>query len=350
MGEGSRNTPKMPLRVAMAGLGYFGAYQLEAWDRIGETSVVALAEKSEDAAQKVSGRPDIGCFADVAAMLAGGEYDVLDIATPPSTHAQILREAIGKVPVIVCQKPFCTSLSEAEAMAGVAEHAGSRLIIHENFRFMPWYRVIREQIDAGLIGEVIQAQFRLRPGDGAGEDAYTARQPYFRVMKRFLMHETGIHWIDVFRYLFGEPASAFADLWKTNPVIAGEDSCYLVFGFESGMRAVLDANRTLDHASDNSRLTMGEFMIEGSTGTLSLNGFGEIAFRKIGENAAVTIPCEFEDRNFGGDCVYHFQRHVVDHLINGDRLETAAADYLANLRIEEAVYRSAEEGRRIELD
>ena len=51
------------------------------------------------------------------------------------------------------------------------EAAGVTLVVHENFRFMPWYRAIKSQIDEGRIGEVLQATFRLRPGDGQGPDA-----------------------------------------------------------------------------------------------------------------------------------------------------------------------------------
>ena len=57
----------------------------------------------------------------------------------------------------------------------------------------------------------------------------------------------------------------------------------------------------------------------------------------------------FEDRNFGGDCVYLLQRHVVQHLQGGAPLENDAASYLRNIVIEEAVYRSAEEGRWVAI-
>jgi predicted dehydrogenase len=50
-------------------------------------------------------------------------------------------------------------------------------------------------------------------------------------MKRFLIHETGIHLIDVFRFLLGEVRSVYADLTKLNPVIAGEDSGTVLFNF-----------------------------------------------------------------------------------------------------------------------
>ena len=59
-------------------------------------------------------------------------------------------------------------------------------------------------IDQKIIGEPFQITVRMRPGDGQGKNAYLNRQPYFQKMERFLIHETGIHFIDLFRHFFGE--------------------------------------------------------------------------------------------------------------------------------------------------
>ena len=51
----------------------------------------------------------------------------------------------------------------------------------------------------------------------------------------------------------------------------------------------------------------------------------------------------------GGACE-RLQRHVLRHLVDGAPLENGAGAYLRNLRIQEAVYASSAEGRRIALD
>lgn len=110
-----------------------------------------------------------------------------------------------------------------------------------------------------------QVTFRLRPGDGKGPDAYLERQPYFQTMEKFLVHETAIHLIDVFRFLLAEePSAVYAALRRLNPAIAGEDAGMMLFDFPSGARAVFDGNRLADHKAENRRLTMGEMVIEGS--------------------------------------------------------------------------------------
>ena len=55
------------------------------------------------------------------------------------------------------------------------------------------------------------------------------------------------------------------------------------------------------------------------------------------------------DDTFGGGACDALQAHVVRHLREGAPLENGAADYLANMKIMEAVYASNEQGRRIEI-
>ena len=83
------------------------------------------------------------------------------------------------------------------------------------------------------------ANFRLRTGDGWGEDAYLGRQPFFRDYPRLLVYETGVHFIDMFRFLFGEIETVSAHLRRLNPVIKGEDSGQIFLTFDNGVRGAL---------------------------------------------------------------------------------------------------------------
>ena len=229
----------------------------------------------------------------------------------------------------------------------LAKAAGTTLAVHENFRFQPWYRRLREELNAKRLGTLYQVRFALRPGDGQGPLAYLDRQPYFQSMERFLVRETGIHFIDVFRYLCGEPQAAWADLRRLNPAIAGEDAGLFVLEYGDGLRAVFDGNRLSDHAAEDHRLTLGEMTLEGEHGTLILNGRGELQWRRKGQTESRRLPCEWKAAGPGGDSVFRYQQHVIDHLERGSTLENRADDYLRNLEIEEIIYRSSAAGRRL---
>jgi predicted dehydrogenase len=339
-------TRAAPLRVAGLGAGYFSRFHYGSWARLAGVRLVACCDRDIGKAC-ATGLP---AHDDLARMLDETRPDILDIILPPQAHARAIRTALAAgVGTIICQKPFCGGLAEATEMTVLAEAAGAQLVVHENFRFQPWYRAIKEAFDADAIGTPLQASFRLRPGDGQGPRAYLDRQPYFRKMERFLVHETAIHWVDTFRYLLGDPTAVYADLRRINPAIAGEDAGYILFDHPGGVRALFDGNRHLDHAADNMRRTMGEAVFEGTRGTLTLAGDGSVRRRAVGAIAEESILPPDGWSGFGGDCVHALQRHVVSGLRDGTPLENEARDYLRVIEIEEAIYRSAAEGRKVRL-
>ncbi|MEO1140232.1 MAG: Gfo/Idh/MocA family oxidoreductase [Pseudomonadota bacterium] len=335
-----------PMRVAGVGAGYFSRFHYDSWQRLPQVTLEGVCDRDLRKAEAVGAN----AFDDLQEMLEAVNPDLLDVILPPDAHGEAIHAGIGAgVRWIVCQKPFCTGPEEAQAVVDAAQAAGVTLVVHENFRFQPWYRAIKSALDRGVIGELHQVTFRLRPGDGQGPEAYLHRQPYFQQMTHFLVRETAVHWVDTFRYLLGEPISVYADLRRMNPAIAGEDAGHILFQFPGGVRALFDGNRHLDHATDNPRRTMGEALIEGADGTLTLKGDGSVLLRRFGACAEdELLPPDLHD-GFGGDCVHGFQSHVVRCWQSGDRPETLAEDYLRVVEIEAAIYASDDTGAKIGL-
>lgn len=331
-------------KVACVGAGYFSQFHYDAWRRIDGAELVASVDLNLDTA-KATG---LAAYDDIGVMLAAEKPDIVDIITPPPGHFDAISETLGAgVEAIICQKPFCTSIEQAERAIALGENASTPIVVHENIRFSPWNRRIKESIDAGDIGDVLQVTFRLRPGDGQGPDAYLERQPYFQQMPKFLVHETAVHWIDTFRFLLGEPESVFADLRQMNPAIAGEDAGHILFSYANGVRAMFDGNRLLDHSATNHRCTMGEALVEGTTGTITLQGDGSVRLRKFGELDSTELLAATTATTFGGDCVFYLQQHVVKALNGEGALENTADDYINVLKTEALVYESSERGQRL---
>jgi D-apiose dehydrogenase len=331
------------LRVATIGAGYFSQFHYDAWARIDGAELVGVCDLDQTRVSETAARWNITqAFTDAVEMLDQIKPDLVDIITPPSAHLNLIRLAANRHIHVICQKTFCRSIEEAKDAVQVAKAADILLVVHENFRFQPWYTEIKRRLDSGSLGQIYQATFRLRPGDGQGPDAYLNRQPYFQKMNRFLVHETAIHFIDTFRYLFGEVEGVFADLRTLNPAIVGEDAGIILFRHRSGVRAVFDGNRLVDHPAQNHRFTMGEMIIEAENGILRLDGDGNLFERTFGSNDWRPIAFEKTEVGFGGDSVYRLQRHVVDHLVKDGPIANSAQDYIANLVIEDAIYRSAE--------
>ncbi|MGB0439019.1 MAG: Gfo/Idh/MocA family protein [Paracoccaceae bacterium] len=279
------------MRTAVIGLGYFSQFHLDAWTTLPGVQVTGVTDLDPTRRDWAMQRYGVRAYPDTARMLDAAQPDVVDIIAPPSAHADLIAQCATAGRVIVCQKPFCTSLDEAEHTTALAEAAGARLVIHENFRFQPWHRAIKSALPE--LGDIYQARFALRPGDGRGPDAYLSRQPRFRSIKRLLIEETAVHLIDLFRWFMGDITAVYADLRQINPVIAGEDAGLMILDHASGARSTFDGNRHSDHISDSPRRTMGLMEIEGEGGAITLDGQGQVLLRPFGSQTPRIIPVLF---------------------------------------------------------
>lgn len=341
---------KPPLKVVVVGAGYFAQFQLEAWQRLRREGLVELLgvidsdpTRRKTATENFS--PDYE-FVSVQQMFETVRPDLIDIATPPATHLELVSLAAEHKIDCIVQKPLAPDLTQARAVVESAQLAGIRLVVHENFRWMPWYQEMKRFLDAELLGTPHTISVRLRPGDGQGPEAYLARQPYFQQMPRFLVHETAIHFVDTFRYLFGEVVAVTARLRRINPVISGEDAGYIVLEFANGLTALIDGNRLNDHSGRNARLTMGEHWLEGSKGVMRLDGDGGLFFKPHGQTERIH-NYRWRNLGFGGDCVFQLQQQIVHDVLAGTPSINSGADYLRNVVIEEAIYESNEQGKTV---
>ena len=325
------------------GSGYFAGFQYRAWtNRIPEVEVTAMCNRNIEKARPMMEEFNIPRhYTNYIDMLNEEKPDIVDIIAPPDTHLEMCKAAADRGIDIICQKPLAPTLEEAREIVEYVDRKNVRFMVHENWRFQPWYREMKELIKKGVIGDVHSMYFRSRMGDGWGENAYIPRQPYFRTYPRFLVYENAIHFIDTFRFLFGEVKEVYATLRKLNKVIKGEDSAKIFFRFKNGVEAIWDANRYNEPTVDNPRLTFGNCLMEGSKGSVRFYEDARITIQKLGEREE-EYHYEYSDIDFSADCVYTTQRHFIDCLNTGDEFETNGHDYLKSLAVQEPVYKSAE--------
>ena len=335
------------LRGVVLGAGYFSRFQYEAWQRIPEVEIVALADRDVTKARTAAaqhGIPRACAWSDLVAMLDAEKPDFIDIITPPETHLEIVRLAAARGIAIICQKPLAPTWDECVAVVETARRAGVRFMVHENFRWQPWYREMRRLLDAGTLGELFSITIRTRLGDGWQPDAYLARQPFFRAYPRLFVYETGVHFLDTFRYLGGEISSVFTRFQKRNPDIKGEDAAQIVCGFASGATAILDASRYNESDATNPRYTFGLVRLDGSKGHLDLDLEGNLTLKLLGQPSRI-LDYPHTREGFAGDCVYAIQRHFVDRMADGAPFENTGDDYLKSTALMEACYRSQATGQ-----
>ena len=83
-----------------------------------------------------------------------GRIDFVDVATPPSDHARIARDALARGLHVLCEKPLATSGEDARAMLAQAREMRRVLFPSHNYKHAPVIKAVRQVLDAGLIGQV----------------------------------------------------------------------------------------------------------------------------------------------------------------------------------------------------
>jgi len=339
MTDGERRD--LPLRAVGIGAGYFSRFQYEAWRRIPEVTIVAICDLNESKGREVMAAYGISrYYAGWREMVERERPAFADIITPPETHAEMCAFLAARGIHIICQKPLAPTFEAGRAIVEAAHAAGIRFMVHENWRWQPWYRAIKRIQRSGEIGEFTHLYFRMRLGDGWGERAYLDRQPFFRDYPRLLVYETGVHFVDTFRYLLGEVVEVFANLRRLNPGIRGEETGQVFFRFENGATAIWDANRYNESESPSPRYTFGELRIDAIGGHLTMDTESNIRIKRLGQPGR-HLDYQRANRNFAGDCVFATERHFVDCLLSGEEFETGGEDYLKTLRVVDAIYESA---------
>ena len=320
------------LKGAMIGCGWFAENHRQAWLRIPEVEIVAAADLRLDRAQRFASR----AYASAEQMLDCEQLDFVDIATHATSHFHMVSLACRKRIPIICQKPIAPDWAGALQIVNAADAAGVRLMIHENWRWQPWYRVAHEMIARGDIGAPIGYGFRFRRRDGLGEEPYT-EQAYFRQEPRLIIQVTLVHHIDTARFLFGEIDSVYAQASRRNPHIAAEDQAIVTLTHKSGTHGWIDGHRFLDPNPDGP--AMGDAFFEGELGTLSILATGDV-YRdniRVWKNE-VAVGCL-------GDSVRATLAHFISCLKDGTPFESEGRSYLRTFAAVEAAYRSMA-GRR----
>ncbi len=325
------------LRGGIVGCGYFGRIQLDAWRRMDGVEIVAACDTDIERARKAAP----AAYADAIEMVEKEQLDFLDIATRPDSHLPLVRLAAGRGLAVICQKPMAPDWDQAVAMVEAAAQAGVRLMIHENWRWQPWYREVRKRIEAGEIGRPVSYVFRTRQKDGAGPTPYP-KQPYFAEMPRLLIYETLVHHIDTARFLFGDVEAVCACARRVNPVIAGEDQASLILTHDTGVQGVIDGHRFADPVPPGP--AMGDALFDGDEGTLAVTATGDVF---LNGRPVWAAP---EDRYYKGDSVRATQQHFIECLRTGAPFETGGREYLHTFGAVEAAYESLARGCVVRTD
>ncbi len=227
---------KKPLRSAVVGL-RMGSGHAKVMAALDDYDVVAVCDLDEEVSRKVAG--DLGnvrTYTDYDEMLAAESPEVVAVATPNTSHAELTVKAAQSGALgVCCEKPMATCMEEVRRMLNACRESGTRLIVNHQRRMgRPLVRM-RRLIEEGAVGDL----YLLR-GTCAGD--VLSDGTHLINSLRSLMADEPVKWVlgQVYREE-PDPDEQQADGYHTSggyryghPV---ETGAMATFEFESGVRA-----------------------------------------------------------------------------------------------------------------
>jgi myo-inositol 2-dehydrogenase / D-chiro-inositol 1-dehydrogenase len=317
-----------------------------------EAEVVAVASPTPGNAADFARRHGVpAAYADYRELLRDPAVELVSVTAPNDLHARITLEAAAAGKHVVCEKPLCVTLEEADAMIDACARAGVLLLYAEELFFAPKYVKAKRMADEGAFGRVhLVRQSEKHSGPHADWFWDTDRSGGGALM------DLGCHGIAFCWWFLGKPnvKSVYAQLSTQvhGGRTRGDDEALTIVEFEGGAVGVVENSWTkpggmydaVEVYGDRGQ-TYADLLMGNALPTYSEGGYG-YAVEKAPSTRGWSYPVFEEHWNYGfPQEMRHFARCV-----RGE--ETPIADGETGRVVQEVLYAgyaSAGLGRKVAL-
>jgi predicted dehydrogenase len=186
------------LKFGLVGAGGIAQAYAQAFNQSECCELVAVADVRPEAANalaEIVGGTAYGNYAELAAL----ELDALIVATPPSTHPEIACFFMERGIPVLCEKPLCLSVADAEKMIATAAANDVLFTMASKFRYCDDVIKAKGIVASGTLGDVVQF-----------ENAFTAKVDMSQRWNSNaeysgggVLIDNGTHSVDIIRYFLG---------------------------------------------------------------------------------------------------------------------------------------------------
>ncbi|GAB3929377.1 dehydrogenase [Microlunatus endophyticus] len=257
--------------IGLIGAGGITRGHVRGYNAIGDqVKVVAIADVVEEnartRAEEVGGADVLTNYGE---LVKRDDVDAVDICLPHHLHADAIITAANAGKYVLCEKPLCLTVAEADAVRQAVEHNGVTLMCAHNQLFMPAVARTRELLDAGTFGEI----YELRTTDSflsraTGSGGMTWRSRVATAGGGELI-DTGYHPTYLLLHLAGSSPTQVAAMVSKHRLtfMEGEDSAQVLVRFDNGAVGTIVTGWAYTPAPGTER-----FSIVAEKGSLSSDG------------------------------------------------------------------------------
>ena len=338
------------LRFAVFGCGFWSQFQIGAWKELEGAECVALYNRTKSKADALAKRFDVPrTYDDPEALMRNEELDFIDIITDVDTHERFTLLGARYKKDVICQKPLAPSYAAAKRMMKATQEAGVRFYVHENYRWQPQFRRVKEILDSGRIGRPFRCETAFLTAFPVFET-----QPFLAELTEFALTDQGSHQFDVLRYLFGEAKTIYCEKQTVNPTIKGEDVATSVLKMKNGVVCIQKISFSSPLEKEIFPQTL--LLIEGDKGSIRLDGEFEICTTAAGGDTLKeivpmrTYSWQTDRLKPEPPSIVDINRNILDDMLGRGKAENTGDDNFQTVKLVWAAYESAAAGKVIDLD
>ena len=230
------------MRIGYVGLGWaVRAFHLPALKSLAGHAAVGGADADPERRAWWSETTGTPAYSSLSELIDRAAPDVVVVATPPASHAELCLEALAAGAHVFCEKPFASTAAEADEVLAAAAAAGRRVAVNHEFREKPIFAALRERVGSPEAGRLVFCQIwqlmDLAPWDEP--------VPWRAAMPNRTLFEGGVHLVDLMVQFFGElPEAVYAR--SSSGLEAGRQADAIslaLFEFSQGRLAQLTIDR-----------------------------------------------------------------------------------------------------------
>ncbi len=269
------------LNVGVIGVGMMGQNHARVYSEI--ANLVGISDAREETLNKVSKKFNVTGYQNHSELLKRKDLDAVSIASPTSTHFDLVNEAITEGKHVLVEKPMGADLKKAKELVANAKRRGIVFAVGYIERHNPVVGFTKNLIEQGQFGNVISVSSR--------------RVSSFpeRIKDVGVVMDLGIHDIDVIRYLLGSKVKSVYSLAGMTTNGNFEDHANILFEFESGVFATIEVNWLTPMKVRKVSLTCSRNFVEMDYINQSLQ-VSSSTIKKIDFGNLYRIPQEYNER------------------------------------------------------
>ncbi len=146
------------IRAGVVGAGFMGKMHAQVYGVHPGAELVAVCDLDENKAKEIL--PQGKIYTRLEDMLKDPDIDLIDICLPTHLHKEAVILALEAGKHVLCEKPISFNLEDAEEMVQKAENSKTFFMVAHCLRFWPEYEVLKNMVEKGDKGKLIQASFR----------------------------------------------------------------------------------------------------------------------------------------------------------------------------------------------